>query len=70
MDSLNAHLLVEFGTKEDIIKELLYLQAKIDQLMLEYCPDEMTQEQLAEWARHQKPLDDKRTREIEEALRG
>lgn len=29
-------------------------QAKIDALMLEYCPDAMTTEQLAEWARHQK----------------
>lgn len=28
-------------------------QAKIDALMLEYCPDEMTPEQLEEWGRHQ-----------------
>ena len=28
-------------------------QAKIDALMLEYCPDEMSEEQRAEWARHQ-----------------
>lgn len=28
-------------------------QAEIDQLMLEYCPDEMTQEQINEWAEHQ-----------------
>jgi hypothetical protein len=31
-------------------------QAKIDRLMLEYCPDEMTDEQLVEWAKHQKPV--------------
>jgi hypothetical protein len=31
------------------------LQARIDALMLEYCPKEMTEEQLAEWARNQKP---------------
>lgn len=31
------------------------LQARVDALMLEYCPDEMTPEQLEEWARHQKP---------------
>lgn len=30
-------------------------QARIDALMLEYCPDEMTPEQVAEWARHQQP---------------
>lgn len=32
------------------------LQAKVDALMLEYCPDEMTPEQTAEWARHQRPV--------------
>lgn len=31
------------------------LQAKIDALMLEYCPDEMTDEQKEEWARSQRP---------------
>jgi hypothetical protein len=31
------------------------MQAKIDSLMLEYCPDEMTEEQKAKWAAHQKP---------------
>lgn len=30
-------------------------QAEIDRLMLEFCPDEMTPEQVAEWAAHQKP---------------
>ena len=29
------------------------LQAKVDSLMLEYCPDEMTKEQLDEWADNQ-----------------
>lgn len=32
------------------------LQAKIDALMLEHCPDEMTPEQMAELERHQKPV--------------
>lgn len=31
-------------------------QAKIDALMLEYCPDEMTPEQIAEWERHQRAV--------------
>jgi len=31
------------------------MQYKIDMLMLEYCPEEMTQEQKDNWARHQKP---------------
>lgn len=30
-------------------------QAQIDRLMLEYCPDEMTPEQIAEWSKHQRP---------------
>lgn len=32
------------------------LQAKLDRLMLEYCPEEMTPEQLATWAKHQRPV--------------
>lgn len=30
-------------------------QARIDALMLEYCPGEMSAEQRQEWAKHQKP---------------
>jgi hypothetical protein len=33
------------------------LQAKIDVLMLEYCPKEMTKEQIEKWEKHQKPYD-------------
>ena len=33
--------------------EIERLQTRIDALMLEHCPDEMTHEQMAEWARHQ-----------------
>lgn len=40
---------------QDKDKHIASLQAKIDALMLEYCPDEMTVEQKAEWAAHQKP---------------
>lgn len=29
------------------------MQAKIDALMLEFCPDEMSKEQLENWAKHQ-----------------
>lgn len=39
-------------------QEASALQAKIDALMLEYCPDEMTDEQRANWAAHQRPIDD------------
>jgi hypothetical protein len=36
--------------------EIAYLQSRIDELMLEYCPDEMTKEQLDNWAAHQRPV--------------
>lgn len=32
-------------------------QAQIDRLMLEYCPDEMTVEQVAAWGNHQRSTD-------------
>lgn len=39
----------------ELEREVAAKQARIDALMLEYCPDEMTPEQVAEWARHQRP---------------
>lgn len=33
--------------------DYLALEAKLDAVMLEYCPDEMTEEQKANWAAHQ-----------------
>ena len=35
-------------------------QFRIDNLMLEYCPDEMTDEQIKEWEKHQVPAGDKK----------
>lgn len=46
------------------------LQANIDALMLEYCPDEMTEAQKANWARHQKPASDAQRAEVAAALMG
>ena len=40
---------------EEGARQIATLQARIDELMLEYCPEEMTPEQLDEWARHQIP---------------
>ena len=42
---------------ECVMRVWNHQQAKIDELMLEYCPDEMTPEQLKEYEAHQKPLD-------------
>lgn len=39
-------------------KTIDHLQAKIDDLMLEYCPDEMSVTQIKEWMNHQSPVED------------
>jgi len=36
--------------------QLAAAQAKIDELMLEYCPEEMTNEQIAEYEKHQRAV--------------
>ena len=46
---------VKWEDVESLVKKNAALQAKIDELMLEYCPDEMTPEQIAEWERNQSP---------------
>ena len=33
------------------------LQSKVDSLMLEYCPEDMSTEQMEEWAKHQVVID-------------
>jgi len=38
----------------DLRQQLAAKQADVDALMLEYCPNEMSQEQLYNWAAHQK----------------
>ena len=44
---------------EYLRQQLASARAKIDALMLEYCPNEMTKEQLDEWARNQRPVEEK-----------
>lgn len=51
---------VEFPRKVAVVaenwrKKLAAKQAEVDALMLEYCPSEMSQEQLDNWAAHQRP---------------
>ena len=43
-------------------------QSKIDALMLEFCPEEMTAEQKDNWARHQQPVSAEMQQEIDSAL--
>lgn len=48
--------LVIFAAAKEIASlrgELAAKQARIDELMQEYCPEEMTPDQLDTWARHQ-----------------
>lgn len=45
------------------------LQAKLDALMLEHCPDEMTPEQLETWGKHQRPLSGAEAEAVTRALR-
>ena len=52
-----------------LIAERDALQSRLDWVMLEYCPEEMTNEQFEEWARHQKPVTVKTAAEIRAALR-
>ena len=40
---------------ESLRQQLAAKQAEVDALMLEYCPNEMSQEQLDNWAAHQRP---------------
>ena len=67
-DWMNRPMLVSIGTHGDVgltgTQELEHfaalvaapLQAKIDALMLEYCPDEITYEQMDAWMKHQQPV--------------
>ena len=42
------------GIVEDMCNEINYLEYKIDSLMFEYCSEEMTQEQIANFESHQR----------------
>ena len=47
----------EYVSYEDAQRIIDAQQAEIDRLMMEFCPDEMTKEQLANWAASQKCAD-------------
>lgn len=49
--------------------EIERLQARLDALMLEHCPDDMTPEQLSNWAAHQRPCSDADYAAVEAALK-
>ena len=51
-----------------LLEKVDALQAKIDMLMLEWCPEEMSEEQKANWERHQVRVSPEEQAEIEKAL--
>ena len=73
----HAEALEEWSRAEGELKALrsesgptdreLTLQAKIDALMLEYCPEDMTPEQVEEWGRHQRAATPEQEVQIETA---
>lgn len=48
-----------------LLAELDARQAKIDALMLEFCPNEMTDAQRVNWENHQRPISSEKAREID-----
>ncbi len=53
---------------EERNRAVMALQCKLDALMLEYCPDEMTDDQEAEWARRQQPVSEQEQQAINAVL--
>ena len=49
-------------------KECGAKQAQIDRLMLEYCPNEMTPEQMQEWGNNQRPAEQAEQEPVAEAI--
>jgi hypothetical protein len=55
IDIVNQHITM-LGFQITIDKALPVSQAKVDAIMLEYCQDMMTKQQMDEYARNQKPV--------------
>ena len=62
------HANVMQGFAEMAARKADAIQAQLDALMLEFCPDEMTDAQRENWAKHQRPVSDDTQREIDSAL--
>ena len=56
-ESAGGYLAALQAENEQLKNAVASRQAKIDELMLEYCPDEMTPEQMEEWEKHQVAVD-------------
>lgn len=60
---------VDVDFARELEREIAAKQAEIDRLMLEYCPDEMTPEQIENWKRHQRRTTPEEETAVEAALR-
>lgn len=72
MLSLQSRMIKEIeNSYQDLRKtgnQLMAAQAKIDQLMFEFCPEDMTSEQVANWEAHQKPVGRELERKINQIV--
>lgn len=59
---------VWYAEYEAMKREVGRKQAEIDRLMLEYCPQEMTPEQIEEWRKHQVRVSPEQEAALERAL--
>lgn len=53
VEDLEKEVTKVIAERDTLSAENAHKQARIDSLMLEYCPDEMTSEQVENWAAHQ-----------------
>lgn len=42
---------------QELVRKNNHLQFLLDSVMIEYCPDQMTEEQMKNWSKHQKVVD-------------
>lgn len=68
LDGLDSDLAAAGQMIESLHQQLAAKQAEVDALMLEYCPSEMSHEQLDTWAAHQRPSEWKTNDELRQQL--
>lgn len=72
LDALAATQALQIDTFNKMVRlerENAALQARIDELMLEHCPDEMSQEQIDNYAKHQRPVSAEEEAAVDAALK-
>lgn len=67
-DALGDNLATTIDILEQTRREVSAKQAQIDRLMIEYCPEEMTPEQIENWKRHQVPAGPEASARLDAAI--